>query len=70
MSREALKTQVARELGTPAVVIDLDRVEANIAPPHRLVSHAAFLTISMNGDAEGTGPGIGPLSDRWCTLHA
>ena len=31
MSSEALKTQVAREFGTPAVVIDLDRVEANIA---------------------------------------
>ena len=31
MSIETLKAQVAREFGTPAVVIDLDRVEANIA---------------------------------------
>ena len=31
MSTESLKTQIAREFGTPAVVIDLDRVEANIA---------------------------------------
>src|SRR5262245_29387471 len=36
MSSEALKTQVAREFGTPAVVIDLDRVEANIARVQRL----------------------------------
>ena len=31
MSIESLKAQVAREFGTPAVVIDLDRVERNIA---------------------------------------
>ncbi len=31
MSIESLKEQVAREFGTPAVVIDLDRVEKNIA---------------------------------------
>ena len=31
MSFEALKRQVADEFGTPAVVIDLDRVERNIA---------------------------------------
>ena len=31
MSIESLKDQVAREFGTPAVVIDLDRVERNIA---------------------------------------
>lgn len=31
MSIENLKAQVAREFGTPAVVIDLDRVERNIA---------------------------------------
>lgn len=31
MTIESLKTQVAREFGTPAVVIDLDRVERNIA---------------------------------------
>jgi D-serine deaminase-like pyridoxal phosphate-dependent protein len=36
MSSEALKTQVAREFGTPAVVIDLDRVEANIARVQQL----------------------------------
>ena len=31
MSIESLKAQIAREFGTPAVVIDLDRVERNIA---------------------------------------
>ena len=31
MSIETLKERVAREFGTPAVVIDLDRVERNIA---------------------------------------
>lgn len=31
MSIEGLKAQVAREFGTPAVVVDLDRVERNIA---------------------------------------
>ena len=31
MTIESLKQQVAREFGTPAVVIDLDRVERNIA---------------------------------------
>jgi len=31
VSAETLKTQIAREFGTPAVVIDLDRVERNIA---------------------------------------
>lgn len=31
MTIESLKTQIAREFGTPAVVIDLDRVERNIA---------------------------------------
>jgi len=31
MSIETLKTEIAREFGTPAVVIDLDRVERNIA---------------------------------------
>jgi D-serine deaminase-like pyridoxal phosphate-dependent protein len=31
MSIESLKTEVARNFGTPAVVIDLDRVERNIA---------------------------------------
>ena len=36
MSSEALKAQIAREFGTPAVVIDLDRVEANIARVQRL----------------------------------
>jgi D-serine deaminase-like pyridoxal phosphate-dependent protein len=30
MSSDSLKTRIAREFGTPAVVIDLDRVEANI----------------------------------------
>src|SRR5262245_33007281 len=36
MSSKALKSQVAREFGTPAVVIDLDRIEANIARVQRL----------------------------------
>src|SRR5262245_46421379 len=36
MSSEALKAQIAREFGTPAVVIDLDRVAANIARLQRL----------------------------------
>ena len=31
MSIETLKTEIAREFGTPAVVIDLDRIEHNIA---------------------------------------
>jgi D-serine deaminase-like pyridoxal phosphate-dependent protein len=31
MSIDTLKAEIAREFGTPAVVIDLDRVEANIA---------------------------------------
>ena len=31
MSIEDLKTRVAREFGTPAVVVDLDVVERNIA---------------------------------------
>jgi D-serine deaminase-like pyridoxal phosphate-dependent protein len=31
MSIESLKSQIANEFGTPAVVVDLDRVEANIA---------------------------------------
>ncbi|MGE0852299.1 MAG: D-TA family PLP-dependent enzyme [Hyphomicrobiaceae bacterium] len=31
MSTEALKRQIAEEFGTPAVVVDLDRVERNIA---------------------------------------
>lgn len=31
MSIETLKARIAKEFGTPAVVIDLDRVERNIA---------------------------------------
>ena len=40
MSIDSLKTQVAREFGTPAVVIDLDRVEANIARVQKLCDKA------------------------------
>jgi len=40
MSIESLKTQIAREFGTPAVVIDLDRVEANIARVQKLCEAA------------------------------
>ena len=40
MSIESLKTQIAREFGTPAVVIDLDRVEANIARVQQLCDKA------------------------------
>src|SRR6187200_695038 len=40
MSSESLKTQIAREFGTPAVVIDLDRVEANIARVQKLCEAA------------------------------
>jgi D-serine deaminase-like pyridoxal phosphate-dependent protein len=40
MSIEALKRQVADEFGTPAVVIDLDRVERNIARVQRLCDAA------------------------------
>jgi D-serine deaminase-like pyridoxal phosphate-dependent protein len=36
VSIDTLKAEVAREFGTPAVVIDLDRVEANIARVQRL----------------------------------
>src|SRR5262245_29550689 len=36
MSSEALKTQIARKFGTPADVIDLDRVEANITRVQQL----------------------------------
>jgi D-serine deaminase-like pyridoxal phosphate-dependent protein len=40
MSIETLKTEIAREFGTPAVVIDLDRVEANIARVQKLCEAA------------------------------
>src|SRR5438477_11310916 len=40
MSIEALKRQVADEFGTPAVVIDLDRVERNIARVQQLCDAA------------------------------
>jgi D-serine deaminase-like pyridoxal phosphate-dependent protein len=36
LSSEALKAQIAREFGTPTVVVDLDRVEANIARVQQL----------------------------------
>ena len=40
MSIETLKAEIAREFGTPAVVIDLDRVEANIARVQKLCDAA------------------------------
>lgn len=40
MSIESLKSQIAREFGTPAVVIDLDRVERNIARVQALCDDA------------------------------
>lgn len=40
MTIESLKTQVAREFGTPAVVIDLDRVERNIARVQAICENA------------------------------
>ena len=36
MSLEQLKSQIANEFGTPAVVIDLDRVERNIGRVQKL----------------------------------
>src|SRR5258705_4855252 len=41
MSIEGLKTQIANEFGTPAVVVDLDRVERNIARVQKLCDAAA-----------------------------
>jgi D-serine deaminase-like pyridoxal phosphate-dependent protein len=40
VSVETLKTQIAREFGTPAVVIDLDRVERNIARVQQVCDQA------------------------------
>ena len=40
MSIDTLKAEVASEFGTPAVVIDLDRVEANIARVQKLCDQA------------------------------
>src|SRR5215467_83245 len=40
MNGEALKATIAREFGTPAVVIDLDRVERNIARVQQLCDRA------------------------------
>jgi D-serine deaminase-like pyridoxal phosphate-dependent protein len=40
MSIEALKEQIANDFGTPAVVIDLDRVERNIARIQKLCDRA------------------------------
>ena len=36
MSLEQLKSQIANDVGTPAVVIDLDRVERNIGRVQKL----------------------------------
>ncbi|HJU31466.1 MAG TPA: alanine racemase, partial [Hyphomicrobiaceae bacterium] len=40
MSMDVLKSEIAREFGTPAVVIDLDRVERNIARVQRICDAA------------------------------
>jgi D-serine deaminase-like pyridoxal phosphate-dependent protein len=40
MSGDALKAKIAREFGTPAVVVDLDRVERNIARVQQLCDQA------------------------------
>lgn len=40
MTIESLKTQIAREFGTPAVVVDLDRVERNIARVQAICENA------------------------------
>jgi D-serine deaminase-like pyridoxal phosphate-dependent protein len=40
MSIERLKDEIAREFGTPALVVDLDRVEANIARVQKLCDAA------------------------------
>jgi D-serine deaminase-like pyridoxal phosphate-dependent protein len=42
MSIEALKRRIANEFGTPAVVIDLDRVERNIAAAQQLCDRAGI----------------------------
>lgn len=67
MSIEALKTEVARQFGTPAVVIDLDIVERNIARvqtlcdaagianrPH-VKTHKSPILASMQRDAGARG---------------
>src|SRR4029077_14103623 len=40
MSLEQLKSQIANDIGTPAVVIDLDRVERNIGRVQKLCDQA------------------------------
>src|SRR5215467_8967952 len=40
MNGDTLKAKIAREFGTPAVVIDLDRVERNIARVQQLCDRA------------------------------
>ncbi len=40
MSSESLKSQIADDFGTPALVVDLDRVERNIARVQRLCERA------------------------------
>lgn len=40
MNGDALKAKIAREFGTPAVAIDLDRVERNIARVQQLCDRA------------------------------
>src|SRR6476620_11478488 len=40
MGTDTLKAEIAREFGTPAVVIDLDRVERNIARVQKLCDAA------------------------------
>jgi D-serine deaminase-like pyridoxal phosphate-dependent protein len=42
MSKERLKSQIANDFGTPALVIDLDRVERNIARVQKLCDQAGI----------------------------
>src|SRR6266850_5328617 len=42
MSSESLKAQIADDFGTPALVVDLDRVERNIARVQRLCDRAGL----------------------------
>ena len=57
MSIETLKTEIAREFGTPAVVIDLDRVEANIARVQQLCDAARRRQPAAHQDAQEPGAG-------------
>ena len=68
MSLAELKATIARDFGTPAVVIDLDRVEANIARVQALCDKAGVANRAAHQDAQD--PGVGPhAGSRGCTGH-